>query len=77
VYSFRTPVFKRLECTGVIRGLQVNHHFSQESKGEWGKTGLFSTGTAQIQFNNGIGGTQNVGDSSSNSVHIASFRRII
>jgi hypothetical protein len=42
-------------CIGTVSGLQGHHHLPQKSKTEWGKTGLFSKGTAQIHFINGIG----------------------
>jgi hypothetical protein len=48
---------QRFEFIGTVSGLLGHHHFPQESKAEWGKTGLFSKGTAQIHFINGIGGT--------------------
>jgi hypothetical protein len=56
MYSSGTTVFRRFEWTGTVPGLQRHHHFPQKSKTEWGKTGLFSKGTAQIHFISGIGG---------------------
>jgi hypothetical protein len=55
VYSSGTAVSKRFEFIGNVSGLQ-GHHVPKREKKNGGKTELFSNGTAQIHFINGIEG---------------------
>jgi hypothetical protein len=57
--EIRVPIWhssiQRFELIGSVSGLQRHQHFPQKIKSEWGETGLFSKGTAQIHFISGIG----------------------